>query len=101
RHTRFSRDWSSDVCSSDLVKLKDADLQPLYDEGELLPDTTDDDTAAAEETFADTEATNFKEMSIQEAKTALDGMKTGQKITLNKIGRASCREREEMTGAAR
>src|SRR5690606_40273811 len=21
RHTRFSRDWSSDVCSSDLVKL--------------------------------------------------------------------------------
>src|SRR5690606_41026457 len=23
RHTRFSRDWSSDVCSSDLVKLND------------------------------------------------------------------------------
>src|SRR5690606_40590297 len=22
RHTRFSRDWSSDVCSSDLVSLK-------------------------------------------------------------------------------
>src|SRR5690606_40275765 len=21
RHTRFSRDWSSDVCSSDLIKL--------------------------------------------------------------------------------
>src|SRR5690606_1350036 len=23
RHTRFSRDWSSDVCSSDLVSTKD------------------------------------------------------------------------------
>src|SRR5690606_40838083 len=22
-HTRFSRDWSSDVCSSDLLKVKD------------------------------------------------------------------------------
>src|SRR5690606_39939936 len=25
RHTRFSRDWSSDVCSSDLVKWFDAE----------------------------------------------------------------------------
>src|SRR5690606_39299291 len=24
RHTRFSRDWSSDVCSSDLRRLSDA-----------------------------------------------------------------------------
>src|SRR5690606_40377756 len=23
RHTRFSRDWSSDVCSSDLLKLEE------------------------------------------------------------------------------
>src|SRR5690606_40319971 len=26
RHTRFSRDWSSDVCSSDLNKMEEADL---------------------------------------------------------------------------
>src|SRR5690606_40177906 len=25
RHTRFSRDWSSDVCSSDLVELTERD----------------------------------------------------------------------------
>src|SRR5690606_40941986 len=25
RHTRFSRDWSSDVCSSDLLKASDFD----------------------------------------------------------------------------
>src|SRR5690606_23890145 len=30
RHTRFSRDWSSDVCSSDLV-------QPQPDDGEVGP----------------------------------------------------------------
>src|SRR5690606_39595277 len=29
RHTRFSRDWSSDVCSSDLADTTGATLQPL------------------------------------------------------------------------
>src|SRR5690606_39995277 len=28
RHTRFSRDWSSDVCSSDLTELKTNTLFP-------------------------------------------------------------------------
>src|SRR5690606_40906036 len=27
RHTRFSRDWSSDVCSSDLTAVTTAELQ--------------------------------------------------------------------------
>src|SRR5690606_40309506 len=26
RHTRFSRDWSSDVCSSDLIDAREVDL---------------------------------------------------------------------------
>src|SRR5690606_40254553 len=30
RHTRFSRDWSSDVCSSDLAPL--GTLRALYDQ---------------------------------------------------------------------
>src|SRR5690606_40553751 len=29
-HTRFSRDWSSDVCSSDLYELRPQDLNPPY-----------------------------------------------------------------------
>src|SRR5690606_40529326 len=29
RHTRFSRDWSSDVCSSDLIYLNDESKYPL------------------------------------------------------------------------
>src|SRR5690606_10285629 len=28
RHTRFSRDWSSDVCSSDLAELVEAGFPP-------------------------------------------------------------------------
>src|SRR5690606_40892421 len=38
RHTRFSRDWSSDVCSSDLVNLKDLWTQPPkpFTEGDLI-----------------------------------------------------------------
>src|SRR5690606_39589238 len=32
RHTRFSRDWSSDVCSSDLGDFKKADLEKFADE---------------------------------------------------------------------
>src|SRR5690606_41028499 len=35
RHTRFSRDWSSDVCSSDLARLGGADrLRCLVAAGE-------------------------------------------------------------------
>src|SRR5690606_1617830 len=29
RHTSFSRDWSSDVCSSDLLKAQLADYSPV------------------------------------------------------------------------
>src|SRR5690606_40814361 len=40
RHTRFSRDWSSDVCSSDLVVGGQAlDTRILYDALEAPADT--------------------------------------------------------------
>src|SRR5690606_40073658 len=29
RHTRFSRDWSSDVCSSDLGRVQSVGMRPL------------------------------------------------------------------------
>src|SRR5690606_39514805 len=32
RHTRFSRDWSSDVCSSDLIDAPDIDFQATLSE---------------------------------------------------------------------
>src|SRR5690606_41036896 len=30
RHTRFSRDWSSDVCSSDLQQISREQLQEIF-----------------------------------------------------------------------
>src|SRR5690606_40246691 len=45
RHTRFSRDWSSDVCSSDLACILGGDLVPVIEEaGELRvgPDVTEE-----------------------------------------------------------
>src|SRR5256884_5668090 len=40
RHTRCSRDWSSDVCSSDLVKISDpkipSDEIPLFNQPTLV-----------------------------------------------------------------
>src|SRR5690606_40532045 len=38
RHTRFSRDWSSDVCSSDLevVSLCDVDSKMLSDAADIV-----------------------------------------------------------------
>src|SRR5690606_4958360 len=41
RHTRFSRDWSSDVCSSDLIKLKDLKQgDQLFDENGAVCNVT-------------------------------------------------------------
>src|SRR5207302_8289977 len=37
RHTRFSRDWSSDVCSSDLECLSDAEMEKVQAEFVLSP----------------------------------------------------------------
>ena len=64
------------------VKLKDQDLQDLYDSGDLIPDATDDDNNAAEGAFQDTEAMNFAEMSKEEAETALANLPEGQKLTV-------------------
>src|SRR5690606_40406069 len=45
RHTRFSRDWSSDVCSSDLflarMNLPEAIVPPRGPGQRQLPDTAD------------------------------------------------------------
>src|SRR5690606_40237168 len=48
RHTRFSRDWSSDVCSSDLqiiagavITFSETDLYPIFDLcGRAIPGMT-------------------------------------------------------------
>src|SRR5688572_32663130 len=85
RHTRFDCDWSSDVCSSDLVntinfedpekvrhKVNFDNLTPLYPDERLrleLPDPTVKD-------------------------------KSARVMDLVEIGRASCRERVEISVVA-
>src|SRR5690606_39378490 len=94
RHTRFSRDWSSDVCSSDLMTQSPEVRQLLP----LLP--------------AEDEHLQHSWDYIYEPDDAgelLDGLLTRyiesqvyQGVVENKIGRASCRERgESAVGGAR
>src|SRR5690606_39396653 len=47
RHTRFSRDWSSDVCSSDLEAVGDLTQGQLIGGEEVLAQTQTDHQRAA------------------------------------------------------
>src|SRR5690606_40234574 len=98
RHTSFSRDWSSDVCSSDLigvtrrsVRVEDlsADLQKLYRQMDrMVPDDVPYQVDQAEG-----DVNNI----------LMDMVKVGESHGLHfprefEIGRASCRERGEISG---
>src|SRR2546429_6753341 len=79
RHTRCSRDWSSDVCSSDLIRMAPRFYEPKR--GAILMDGVP--------------ITRFTRTSLR----GLMGIVSQETILLNdtvlanKIGRASCRER--------
>src|SRR2546429_8285755 len=81
RHTRCSRDWSSDVCSSDLRE------QVIGEEGRelqrrLLQATFDIDSAREQRAAQVTSAAGIRHGTVEE------------------IGRASCRERAEISVVA-
>src|SRR5256886_7418717 len=78
RHTRFDCDWSSDVCSSDLICL--ARLEQARD--------------AARSLFEDERAAELETLAAWAAKTS-DGSLSDlrDEPTAEEIGRASCRER--------
>src|SRR5690625_6008213 len=59
RHTRWPRDWSSDVCSSDL-KTKEYNLQLLMQRNEL----TAESSVYIGDTSLDYEAANFNGMDF-------------------------------------
>src|SRR5690606_40729749 len=95
RHTRFSRDWSSDVCSSDLANVwgfgTDSTVgrwvrRMLVETGVHRWD--------AQHAFG--EATPLTGLV---AATALDEFSSMWAPLLDKIGRASCRERVQVTVA--
>src|SRR2546430_10471827 len=80
RHTRFDCDWSSDVCSSDLVVAGIRTPLPISDLQKISPDAF----AQLREITTNLEK-HYKDMQDFEF-TIEDGK-------LYKIGRASCRER--------
>src|SRR5690606_40951736 len=46
RHTRFSRDWSSDVCSSDLIPAEKRPVNTVFQSYALFPHMTVFDNVA-------------------------------------------------------
>src|SRR5690606_39642718 len=92
RHTRFSRDWSSDVCSSDLKKppysFQYNQIQ-LPAKNSLAIDYWGYYNGANNEDIKDYK---FYDLDVP-------GYVINQEITNtgSKIGRASCREREDIS----
>src|SRR5690606_39515037 len=88
RHTRFSRDWSSDVCSSDLAVERAAAAERRV---EVL---TEQDRLRGlwyGETAGEREITERSKAELLARGVDLDAEP-------KEIGRASCREREEVRG---
>src|SRR5690606_40898227 len=96
RHTRFSRDWSSDVCSSDLALSADTHAHALAVAARA---------AAAGLTTASSEVRHrlLDERSvaaIEDGDEAPPPGLTARELQVLEIGRASWREREQMRVAA-
>src|SRR5690606_39371279 len=89
RHTRFSRDWSSDVCSSDLPFGQ----VPRFYASPLITDVAQAKSAAAsllKRSLGLPYSVSFGTI-VNPALEPLDPIR----ITYPEIGRASCRERAQ------
>src|SRR5690606_39448320 len=98
RHTRFSRDWSSDVCSSDLFDpaLKpDAPYQSWGTEYVFVSEDRGD--------FIALQHVLVMRMQDRDGRISepLVTRHWRQEWRYEQIGRASCREREQRSGTAR
>src|SRR5690606_40779831 len=97
RHTRFSRDWSSDVCSSDLLAHV------------LIADDLDSArrARAALDALGDTSATIVTTggdvVTAQTLRAGAGGERSRLELAAERdeIGRASCRERAWVSVGAR
>src|SRR5690606_39519616 len=90
RHTRFSRDWSSDVCSSDLPLLV------IHGRDDAVVSARNGQAAAAQWATALGAAqgeSRIVQRGTRKAMTVTD-------FRRSQIGRASCRERVEISAVA-
>src|SRR5205085_5842199 len=83
RHTRFDCDWSSDVCSSDLIE---------YDSGFTLPPGRYSLRFVARENTTGKIGTYDTKFVVPDLTTEQQRLPISS-VILSKIGRASCRER--------
>src|SRR5690606_39551389 len=98
--TRFSRDWSSDVCSSDLVldakELAQAEADKMIKQAQLAIES---EKKAAVADIKNEVATLSLEIAEKVIKGQFsDKAKQMKLVEEMKIGRASCRERGESGG---
>src|SRR5690606_40821110 len=94
RHTRFSRDWSSDVCSSDLSVLTDPTFGGVTASFAMLGDVH---LAEPKARIGFAGARVIQQTIRQELP---EGFQTAEFLLKAEIGRASCRERVEMWAGA-
>src|SRR5690606_40689483 len=91
RHTRFSRDWSSDVCSSDL------ELKSRFNHTRTLLNNLLDWTLLQMDKL-NLQPTRIDLHKLVEENIQLLSSVPNKQIALhNQIGRASCRERVKRT----
>src|SRR5262249_56656805 len=97
RHTRLVSDWSSDVCSSDLVAVSGAGRRSLAGQGNMPPQCSPDTGHCP----GDDRAWRGYARSVTETGQAYRITRLNSaSARAGEIGRASCREREEIAEGA-
>src|SRR5690606_40438489 len=93
RHTRFSRDWSSDVCSSDLYLSMTDDLMRRFNSG--IAERIMNNPSMPEDVALESKMVS---RAIESAQAQVEGVNAEQRKNVLKyddvkIGRASGREK--------
>src|SRR5207249_9350245 len=97
RHTSSKRDWSSDVCSSDLKQLSPIDVSNALNLQNLILPAGTAKFAANEYPIR----LNSSPAAIDEFNTLPIKTVNGATIYMKEIGRASCRERVQTARGSR
>src|SRR5699024_11439917 len=97
RHTRSKRDWSSDVCSSDLASIPLEESRARFTESiEILEKAFNEETFSYEGEYYSVENVSIVPRPLQKPRILTGGV--SQHNYELEIGRASCRERWQVQG---
>src|SRR5690606_39694856 len=94
RHTRFSRDWSSDVCSSDLLREIEAALEAYRAMPAEGPRVWLDIEVGSQDYLNDLQ----RRIQAMTEELPVEVLLLRRARAGQQIGRASCRERGSATG---